>query len=108
MTPFVGVTTDMFVGDASAWRFWESVLGRPADLHPDPDTAEWKLAAEPEIALRVRVDAERAGTGRLGLGVADLVAAAADVGSRLGPLPEITTKPGVIATLELHDPDGNR
>lgn len=101
------MTTDIFVSDAAAWTFWELLLGRPPDLHPDPTTAEWKLAARPEIALRVRVDADRAGRGRVGLGVPDLGAVVAELGSRLGPLPAITTKPRVIATLELHDPDDN-
>jgi catechol 2,3-dioxygenase-like lactoylglutathione lyase family enzyme len=103
-----GVTIDVFVSSSATWAFWAQLLDRRPDLMPDSTTAEWKLSPEPEIALRVRVDADRAGAGRVGLGVDDLVATKQDLEQRLGHLADITTKPHVIATLELQDPSGNR
>jgi hypothetical protein len=102
-----GFTTDVFVSSAASWAFWEMLVGRPPDLRPDGQTAEWRLRRDPEIALRVRVDPERAGSGRIGLGVADVQQARAELATRITDLPEVVVKPGVIATMALRDPDGN-
>ena len=107
----VGVTTDVPVVDLGrALPFYSMVLGRGPDLRPDDRTLEWILHRSPEIAVRViaRADWQEARAPvRLGLGVADVDAAHERLRDALPDLPPVRRKPGVIALLELHDPDGN-
>ena len=107
----VGVTTDVPVVDLSrALPFYSMVLGRGPDLRPDDRTLEWILHRAPEIAVRVVARADRHEPGapvRLGLGVADVDAARERLRYEMPKLPPVRRKPGVIALLELHDPDGN-
>lgn len=107
----IGVTTDVPVVDlARALPFYEMVLGRGPDLRPDGRTVEWILHRSPEIAVRITtpVDPHQAGTTvRLGLGVADVDAEHQRLRGTMPDLPTVRRKPGVIALLELHDPDGN-
>ena len=107
----VGITTDLPVIDLGrALPFYSIVLGRGPDLRPDDRTLEWILHRAPEIAVRVvaRADWPEAGAPvRLGLGVADVEAARERLRDALTELPPVRRKPGVIALLELQDPDGN-
>lgn len=107
----VGITTDLPVIDLGrALPFYSIVLGRGPDLRPDDRTLEWILHRAPEIAVRVvaRADWPEAGAPvRLGLGVADVEAARERLRDALPELPPVRRKPGVIALLELQDPDGN-
>jgi hypothetical protein len=103
-----GLTVDVFVSRTDeGWQFWQHLLGRRPDLRPDVDTAEWKLHDEPEIALRVRLDPVRAGGSQVGIGVVDLTQTVVELRTRLANVPEPRVKPGIIATVEVSDPDGN-
>jgi hypothetical protein len=79
-----------------------------ADLRPDDHTAEWILHRSPEIAFRL-VTREGASTdrSRVGIGVADLERERARLSTVWADVPTITTRPGVIAQLQIGDPDGN-
>jgi predicted enzyme related to lactoylglutathione lyase len=107
----IGVTTDVPVADLSrALPFYQTVLGRGPDLRPDDRTLEWILHRAPEIAVRLttRPDGHAGHTAvRLGLGVADLDAEYERLRGGMADVPPTRRKPGVIALLELRDPDGN-
>jgi hypothetical protein len=95
---------------AAALPFYSMVLGRGPDLHPDDRTLEWILHRAPEIAVRAVARADWPEPGapvRVGLGVADVEAARERSRDVLSELPPVRRKPGVIALLELPDPDGN-
>jgi hypothetical protein len=105
---FRGLTVDVPVRSVDEARpFYEWLLGRPADLTPAPQTLEWILNSEPQIALRVVADPSLAGSAQIGVGVADL-REQREALARARPVPEIRTVPGVIALLELADDDGNK
>src|SRR5262249_20338682 len=108
----IGITTDVPVSAlATAVPFYTTVLGRPADLTPDDRTAEWILSKSPEIAFRLieaRPGEAPRGTVRVGLGVAGVDAERVRLTGEIADLPEVRRRPGVIALLELRDPDGNR
>ena len=109
MIAFAGLTLDIPASNLStSEEFYARVIGRPADLRSTGGTVEWIVSRGPEIAMRLvegaAVAPERV---RIGLGVVDLRAER----RRLGELAAgvgILSKPGVIATLELRDPDGYR
>lgn len=104
----VGLTADVMVRDLDeALPFYLVLLGRPPDLGPGGDTVEWVLRRAPELALRVVRSADRVG-GRVGLAVASVAAERRRLETVWPDLPPVTVKPGVIATLELGDPAGNR
>jgi catechol 2,3-dioxygenase-like lactoylglutathione lyase family enzyme len=111
----VGITTDVPVSALPiAVPFYTALLGRPADLTPDDRTAEWILNRRPEIAFRL-VEARPGqpgeaspGTVRVGFGVPDADAERRRLTGSFAELPEVRYRPGVIALLELRDPDGNR
>jgi len=104
----VGVNVDLPVTSLdAARRFYEAVIGRPADLNP-PGMAEWTLRLDPEVALRiVQTSSPSPGSGRVGIGVVDVEAERVRVSQLLEVVPDVRTKPGVIAKLELTDPSGN-
>ncbi len=111
----LGITTDLPVSALpAAVPFYTAVLGRPADLTPDDRTAEWILHRDPEIALRLiesradRPDEPAPGTVRVGIGVPDANVERDRLLTELPDVPPVRTRPGVIALLELRDPDGNR
>ncbi|MEN3362158.1 MAG: hypothetical protein V7637_6140 [Mycobacteriales bacterium] len=111
----LGITTDLPVSALpAAIPFYTAVIGRPADLAPDDRTAEWILHRDPEIALRLiesradRPDEPTPGTVRVGIGVPDADTERDRLLGQLPEVPAVVTRPGVIALLELRDPDGNR
>ena len=107
----VGVTIDVPVVELGrALPFYSTLLGRGPDLRPDDRTLEWILHRSPEIAVRVVAWADRHEDGapvRLGLGVADVDAEHERLLDAVPELRPVRRKPGVIALLELRDPDGN-
>ncbi len=69
---------------------------------------EWILRRDPEVALRlVDTDTPAPGSARFGIGVADLEAEHTRLRTLLSDTPEVQTKPGVIAKLDLKDPSDN-
>jgi hypothetical protein len=106
---FRGVTVDVPVRDLEQARlFYEWWHGRQADLMPNPAVLEWILHAEPQVAFRVMLDPDRAGTARVGVGVDDVEQERARLAeTRTAFAAQITRIPGVIALLELEDDDGN-
>ncbi len=106
---FTGLTTDVAVTSTKAVRdFYRIALGRDEDLAPEAEMLEWILHAVPQVSLRVVEDASAAGGARVGIGVDDLAAERARLAGSLPDVPEVDIVPGVIALLEITDPDGNR
>jgi hypothetical protein len=103
-----GMNVDLPVSSLESARpFYEAVIGRPADLNP-PAMAEWILRHDPEIALRlVETDSPTPGSGRVGIGVVDVDAEGTRLRTLLPDVPDVRTKVGVIAKLDLTDPSGN-
>lgn len=106
---FTGLTTDVPVTSTDLVQdFYRLALGRDEDLTPTPGMLEWILHTSPQVSLRVVEDASAAGGARVGIGVDDLEAERARLASSLADVPEVDVIPGVIALLEIQDPDGNR
>jgi catechol 2,3-dioxygenase-like lactoylglutathione lyase family enzyme len=104
---FTGITTDIAVSDLQAARaFYRRALG-DEDLVPDAHTLEWILHERPQVALRILAGGSGAGEARVGIGVDDLEAERSRLERGLDTVPEISVVPGVIALLQLQDPDGN-
>jgi catechol 2,3-dioxygenase-like lactoylglutathione lyase family enzyme len=98
---FAGIpVSDLHIG--LAW--WELLLGRPPDMHPNDNEACWQLTESSWIY--VVGDTERAGNGLITVFVDDLQEFLGGVGARGIPVGEVTEKPGVLRT-EITDPDGN-
>ena len=104
----VGVNVDIPVRSLDDARaFYETVIGRAPDLTP-PSMVEWILHRDPEVALRlVDTDTPAPGSAQFGIGVADLEAEHTRLRTLLSDTLEVSTKPGVIAKLELKDPSDN-
>jgi hypothetical protein len=101
-----GTIIDLPANDLDASHaFWTSLIGRPADLSVRPTEREWRLLDRPGIFLRITAGA---GQGSASLGVADLAAEQARLRAAGLTVPEISSRPGVIARLDLTDPAGNR
>jgi hypothetical protein len=88
--------------DGLAW--WELLLSRPPDMHPNDNEACWQLTDSSWIY--VVGDAKRAGNALVTVFVDDLQGFLAGVAARGIPVGEVTEKPGVLRT-EITDPDGN-
>jgi hypothetical protein len=103
-----GFTADVRANDLEVARaFYAAALGRPPDLTPAPDTAEWNLHQAPQIALRILHTPHPPGGARIGIGVTDLATEHARLRRALPAVPDLEVVPGVIALVELSDPDGN-
>ncbi len=101
----VGLTVDVPVSDlATSVAFYSHVLGRDPDLRPAAAMVEWVMHRDPELAIRLVVADDRAARLRVGIGVADIESER----QRLAPSAEVATKPGIISTLALEDPDGHQ
>jgi predicted enzyme related to lactoylglutathione lyase len=87
-----------------ASRWYEQLLGRPADSTPMPNLAEWKFKRGGW--LQVYESAERAGDGSCTLAVSDID----DVISHARELGVDTSRTSAgprVKTLMISDPDGN-
>ncbi|MEP6526619.1 MAG: hypothetical protein ABJA86_05595 [Nocardioidaceae bacterium] len=103
-----GFTADVRANDLEAARaFYAAALGRQPDLNPAPDMAEWILHQVPQIALRILHTTQPPGGARIGIGVTDLATEHARLRRVLPAVPDLKVVPGVIALVELVDPDGN-
>jgi hypothetical protein len=100
---FAGIAvTDL--GTMESW--YERLVGRPADMHPNENEAVWRLSERGWIYLVG--DPGRAGRGLLTILVDDLddqIAELAERGLRAGA---VDTIPGAVRKSELTDPEGNR
>jgi hypothetical protein len=105
---FAGAAVDVAVTDLSqAERFYAVLVGRACDLRPRPDQREWRLHAQPEVVLRLSELPDSAGHSTAAIGVHDLAGERDRLAVDWPHIPDIHTKPGVIALLRLTDPDGN-
>lgn len=105
---FAGAAVDVAVSDLDrAERFYAALIGRTCDLRPRPDQREWRLHPAPEVVLRLTANPAGAGHTAAAIGVRDVAAERTRLALGWPDLPQVQTKPGVIALLRLADPDGN-
>jgi len=89
----------------AAKRWYEKLLGKPADDVPMASAAEWHLAAGGSIQLSE--DADRAGRGTVNLSVDDFDAALAEAAGRGIVLEEVEIPSGMFRVATTADPEGN-
>ncbi|WP_153275334.1 VOC family protein [Rhodococcus sp. P1Y] len=89
--------------EATAW--YTTLFGRPADVEPMDDTAEWRIAENAWI--QVCVDSPAGGTAVV-IGVGDLVQHAELLAAAKIEAGEIVEYPGIVKTLGVKDPAGNK
>ncbi len=83
--------------------FYSELFQREPDLRPEPGVAEWVLRRDPDLALRIVATDTLACMLRVGIAVTDVESER----QRLASPAAIVTKPGIIASLSLRDPDGH-
>lgn len=88
----------------SALRWYEALLGRPADSTPMPEVAEWKFPRGGW--LQVYQLRERAGTGSCTLAVGDIEELVAHLRGLGIEAPERSSG-AQVQTVMITDPDGN-
>ena len=90
----------------AATRWYEGLLGRPADQRPMPALADWHVTGTGW--LQVFEDPDRAGTTAVNLAVDSIDAAARELRERgIRPDEPVEASAGV-RLLPVVDPDGNR
>src|SRR5262245_14052846 len=103
--PIQNALASVAVADLNAAVSWyENLFGRPADLRPMPEVAEWRF--ERGGWLQIYQSPQRAGAGSFTLAVEDIDEIAADLRNRGLDLGPQTTSP-TVKTLMTTDPDGN-
>lgn len=103
---FVTVLSGVPVADlAKAVAWYSLLLGRPPDLRPLPDVAEWFLNTGATLQLVERP--ATAGTGLVRLEVEDLDVVVADASARELEAVEASEHPGVVRYAQYHDPFDN-
>jgi catechol 2,3-dioxygenase-like lactoylglutathione lyase family enzyme len=99
------VFTGLPVSDYEAARRWyERLLGRPADMLPKADEAVWQLSNS--ALIYVVADQPRAGSGLLTVAVNRLDEHLAELAERGIPIQTETLAKGV-RKVSVSDPDGN-
>ena len=88
----------------SAVRWYEKLLGRPADSKPMSEVAEWKF--EGGGWLQVYQNTDRAGMGSVTLAVSDLDEQIDDL-RKSGIEPGAPLKSPMVIVVMIKDPDGN-
>jgi predicted enzyme related to lactoylglutathione lyase len=88
----------------AAVKWYEALLGRPADSMPMPEVAEWKFPRGGW--LQVYQLAERAGSGSFTLAVSDIEEVIVRV-RKLGIDTSHRNSGAKVKTLMIADPDGN-
>jgi hypothetical protein len=105
---FAGAVLDLGVSDlVRAEAYYRTLIGREPDLRPAAGQCEWRLHRDPEVTFRITTDSRSAGRGSLAIGVADLAAERSRLLAHWADIPQAAVKPGVIALLQLQDPDAN-
>ncbi|MCU1360383.1 MAG: hypothetical protein JWN99_1672 [Ilumatobacteraceae bacterium] len=100
----VGLTVDLPVSDVrGSVEFYSELFQREPDLSPEPGIAEWVLRRDPDLALRIVGTDALTAELRVGIAVIDVELQR----QRLASPATVVTKPGVIASLTLRDPDGH-
>lgn len=89
---------------ASAVRWYEKLIGRPADSRQIPEVAEWKF--EVGGGLQVYQGPERAGSGSFTLAVSSLDEQVADL-KRCGIASGRQMITDSVKVIMIKDPDGN-
>ena len=88
----------------AAVRWYEKVIGRPADATPTPELAEWKFATGG--SLQVYTLPERAGSCSCTLVVSDIDLEATRLG-KLGVVTGVQASGTQVKVFMVKDPDGN-
>lgn len=102
-----GVTIQVRVRDAKQGFAWYAkLLGRPADVEPDPGISEWELV--PTCWLQVVKGEPIAGAGPIRLGVADIELERTYIQEQMEiQMTEVERLDDVVAWCNFTDPDGN-
>jgi predicted enzyme related to lactoylglutathione lyase len=101
------VLAEVSVSDIDvAEKWYELLIGRPADNHPMDTLVEWRVTETGWV--QVFHDPERAGSSLLNFAVDDLEAHAATLAERGLALGEIQMANKGVSTASVTDPDGNR
>jgi catechol 2,3-dioxygenase-like lactoylglutathione lyase family enzyme len=79
----------------AATEFWSKVFGRPPDLQPGTATSEWRVLG-PQVTLRIRLEAARAGGAHVGLGVPNVDQVVGELRERGVTIGDVLVKPGII------------
>ena len=101
------VTMQVRVPDAAGAAGWyERLLGRPADIAPSDDIAEWQLV--PDCWLQVVKARPKPTAARMRFGVADIQGEIERLAADLGvAASDIQTFGGLVAWCDVADPYGN-
>lgn len=91
-------------GAAEAW--YERLVGRPADVHPNDIEAMWQL--RPGSWIYIVEDAPRSGSSFATILVDDLEAFVAELNERGIDTGEVDTIPGAVKRVRITDPEGNK
>jgi glyoxylase I family protein len=89
----------------AATRWYEALIGRPADNHPMDTLVEWRITETGWV--QVFHDPTRAGSTFLNLAVDDLEAQVAEIAARGLVVDEIQMANKGVQTASITDPDSN-
>ncbi len=103
--------TEVFAGIAvadypAALTWYERLVGRTADVHPNETEAMWQL--RPGSWIYIASDQKRAGSSFVTVLVDDIDAFVAELSGRDIETGEIDTIPGAVKRVRIIDPDGNK
>lgn len=103
--------TEVFAGIAvadysAALAWYERLVGRPADVHPNETEAMWQM--RPGSWIYIASDGSRAGSSFVTILVDDLEAFVAELAGREIDTGEIDTIPDAVKRVRITDPEGNK
>ena len=89
----------------AAIDWYERLLGKPPDMHPNDCEATWRLTDT--ASVYIVADEDRAGQSAMTMFVDDLDTELDGIAGRGISVGEVETTPGVPRRVKIRDPDGN-